>query len=164
MTRSLASSGNDILSGGNGDDTLRGGEGDDFLVGGNGNDTLIGGLEGGLGNIAAIDTLDGGAGLDLYVIQAMYGGYGDSDYAIIKGFNTANDVIFYFSKKLLKSLTKFLCSKETRASSRKKPFHCYLITELIMAFISDGTFQTTMYSTEHLDFDFLFMVMVATIR
>ncbi len=81
--------GNDTLSGGDGNDALRGEGGNDFLVGGNGNDVLIGGVIG----TVEIDTLDGGAGADTYAVQNFYGGFGDSDYALIRGFNTAQDVI-----------------------------------------------------------------------
>ena len=84
--------GNDILSGGAGNDQLTGEAGNDLLVGGNGNDTLVGGVLG-TNSGAAVDTLDGGAGADAYVVQYMYSSFGNSDYALIRGFNTANDVI-----------------------------------------------------------------------
>ena len=84
---------NDTLSGGDGNDTLTGGSGRDFLVGGAGNDVLIGGVLDSGDTVAAVDTLDGGSGRDRYVVQYMYGEFGSSDYALIKGFNTAQDVI-----------------------------------------------------------------------
>lgn len=86
--------GNDILSGGDDNDTLIGGNNNDLLVGGAGDDILNGGNLFSSGNsIAQIDTLDGGAGADTYVVQNMYGGFGNSDYALIKGFSTVQDVI-----------------------------------------------------------------------
>jgi len=64
--RLIGLDGNDILSGVDGDDTLDGGNGNDTLNGGNGNDSLLGGsgadtLNGDMGN----DTLTGGPGNDL---------------------------------------------------------------------------------------------------
>ncbi len=85
--------GNDVLSGGDGSDYLSGGFGDDLLVGGNGNDTLLGGELNTSGSVAQIDRLDGGTGADAYIVQYMYSRFGNSDYALIKGFSTANDVI-----------------------------------------------------------------------
>jgi serralysin len=86
----VGTEGDDTLSGGSGNDTLNGLGGDDFLDGGPGNDTLDGGsgnntlvgdrgtdlLLGRDGNDVLFgdvdgvqDTLDGGTGDDLYVIQ-----------------------------------------------------------------------------------------------
>ena len=94
--------GNDVLNGGNGNDTLNGidgndiltgGAGNDRLDGGNGADVLIGGTLGSSGSIAQIDVLFGRAGRDVYVVQDMYEGFGNSDYALIRGFSTADDTI-----------------------------------------------------------------------
>jgi VCBS repeat-containing protein len=69
--------GDDVLDGGAGNDQLFGGVGNDVLDGGDGDDTLFGGggidvLRGGAGNdrliAAAGSTLDGGEGLDTYVL------------------------------------------------------------------------------------------------
>jgi Ca2+-binding RTX toxin-like protein len=68
--------GNDSITGGGGNDVIRGNAGDDSLVGNSGDDTILGGaghdhLIGMDGNDAfddkdsAIDTVDGGSGIDL---------------------------------------------------------------------------------------------------
>ncbi|SEJ00294.1 Ca2+-binding protein, RTX toxin-related [Sphingobium sp. AP50] len=59
----LGYDGDDVLEGGEGDDILDGGQGLDFLFGGNGNDQL-GSLDG------AVETMDGGAGDDVYEIDS----------------------------------------------------------------------------------------------
>ena len=112
--------GNDILNGGDGDDTAGGGKGDDIIDGGIGNDSLTGwngndNITGGTGNdilkggdgldtltgvdpAAAqpgnneIDTLEGGAGADLFILgdgQVYYDDNGTADYALISTFNSA---------------------------------------------------------------------------
>ncbi len=65
---SIASAGNDMISGGSGNDVLRGSSGNDRLVGNAGDDRLEGGegddiLVGGAGR----DTLSGGPGADQFV-------------------------------------------------------------------------------------------------
>ena len=85
--------GNDTLNGIDGNDTLTGGAGNDRLDGGNGADVLIGGTLGSSGSVAQIDVLFGRAGRDVYVVQDMYEGFGNSDYALIRGFSTADDTI-----------------------------------------------------------------------
>lgn len=83
--------GNDVLTGGSGNDRFYGGNGNDTLNGQAGNDFLIGGV---LGTTALqIDTLAGGTGADTYVIQTMYSGFGNEDYALIQGFSTSDDTI-----------------------------------------------------------------------
>lgn len=102
--------GNDLLEGRNGDDNITGGEGDDTLKGfadndvligragddtldgGSGDDRLIGGILGTSGS-AQIDVLIGSSGSDEYVVELMYRGFGDDDYAFIQGFNRNDDVI-----------------------------------------------------------------------
>ncbi|NJL64051.1 MAG: calcium-binding protein [Methylacidiphilales bacterium] len=54
--------GNDNIYGGSGDDKLDGGSGDDYLNGGDGNDILDGGFGG-------ADTLEGGYGNDIYIVD-----------------------------------------------------------------------------------------------
>lgn len=68
--------GEDVLEGGRGDDTLNGSVGPDILIGGRGADTLDGGgdlgddiLVGGCDGAA--DTMDGGPGTDICVIEAL---------------------------------------------------------------------------------------------
>jgi len=78
------SAANDSLAGGAGHDLLKGGAGDDVLKGGAGRDTLEGGegddtLDGGAGD----DSLDGAAGDDL-----LYGGAGDDTLAGGSGSDT----------------------------------------------------------------------------
>ncbi|MEL6940039.1 MAG: FG-GAP-like repeat-containing protein [Cyanobacteria bacterium J06598_1] len=85
--------GNDVMFGDDGNDTLEGGLGNDRLYGGAGDDVLGGGLFGTAGSAPQIDVLYGGAGSDTYVIQDMYSALGDQDYAVIKGFNKAEDSI-----------------------------------------------------------------------
>ena len=91
--------GNDNLSGGRGRDLLTGGTGNDRLVGGNGRDTLIGvsPLLDGMSGMGEIDTLVGQAGGDTYLLgnesSRFYVGMGNSDYAIVRGFNSRQDTI-----------------------------------------------------------------------
>lgn len=96
--------GNDILNGENGNDSLQGGPGNDRLNGGSGNDVLIGAWPGsplppGLGET---DNLNGGAGVDRFVLgdavnvfyddnNAANPGFGD--LAIIGDFNPSQDRI-----------------------------------------------------------------------
>ncbi|NJM97753.1 MAG: hypothetical protein HC800_11870, partial [Phormidesmis sp. RL_2_1] len=82
-----AKGGNDRLEGGRGNDRLEGGIGDDRL---DGSDAIaLGKLE--------IDILGGGAGADRFILgsstQSYYLGGGNSDYAIIKDFEAAIDVL-----------------------------------------------------------------------
>jgi len=112
--------GNDIINGGDGNDTAGGGIGDDIIDGGSGNDSLTGwngndNITGGTGNdiikggdgldtltgvdsTAAqpgnneIDTLEGGAGADLFILgdtQVYYDDNGTADYALILTFDSA---------------------------------------------------------------------------
>jgi len=60
--------GDDTLLGGPGADSLTGGDGSDRLSGGDGNDTLNGGDFTQFGH-SGIDTMDGGLGDDLYIIE-----------------------------------------------------------------------------------------------
>ncbi|MEL6940041.1 MAG: calcium-binding protein [Cyanobacteria bacterium J06598_1] len=107
----VGGSGEDFLYGGIGDDSLEGGEGNDFIFGQDGNDTAIGGagsdvIYGGAGDDVLIggglsseglagqfDRLKGGAGSDTYLIGNSYAVDGDGDFAIIRGFNKAEDTI-----------------------------------------------------------------------
>ncbi|MEM9511796.1 MAG: calcium-binding protein, partial [Cyanobacteria bacterium P01_E01_bin.48] len=106
--------------GGNGNDTLKGGEGNDTLYGRAGNDRLLGEsgrdwLVGDLGNDTLagasiadlgrgdVDRLKGGAGADRYILGAsggkvyyddgLDGTSGVTDYARIRTFSKAEDVI-----------------------------------------------------------------------
>jgi len=69
--------GNDTLRGLGGDDHLEGNAGNDLLEGGAGSDTLLGGagddtLVGGSGAERDLDVLDGGVGVDRYVLGADF--------------------------------------------------------------------------------------------
>ncbi|MEL6494765.1 MAG: hypothetical protein AAFQ41_06535 [Cyanobacteria bacterium J06623_7] len=114
-------SNNDTLIGGLGNDQLNGDDNQDRLVGDEGNDLLLGGtqndlLEGGLGNDTLIgtnygnlevqlgeqDTLIGGAGSDFLILgdrdRMFYNDRnpntgGDTDYALIRGFDFDQDTI-----------------------------------------------------------------------
>jgi Ca2+-binding RTX toxin-like protein len=103
------------LKGKDGNDNLYGFKGNDTLIGGNGNDRLVGTYNG----KGEIDTLEGGAGQDTFVLHYMhYSGFngseraayddgllttfqnghfypspGLSDYALIKDFKTSEDKI-----------------------------------------------------------------------
>lgn len=75
----VGTEGDDSLLGGGGDDVLRGGRGADLLLGDAGNDTLYGGMG---------DTLQGGAGRDVFVPLAetyFYGGWGTTITDFIQG-------------------------------------------------------------------------------
>jgi len=103
--------GNDSLYGKDGSDTIDGGEGDDGIFGGEGNDIMVGGsgsdrIYGGAGDdtligygvnssasVAQIDILHGEGGSDTYVLDRMYAGEGDLDYASIRGFSRTDDII-----------------------------------------------------------------------
>jgi Ca2+-binding RTX toxin-like protein len=97
-------SGNDMLSGWNGVDFLFGDDGDDKMYGHAGNDSLYGGsgadsLNGGIGNDTlhggvdgSVDSLEGAAGVDLYILENYYsGGWKRRDTII--GFNSSQDRI-----------------------------------------------------------------------
>ena len=116
-------SGNDTLSGEGGKDRISGGSGEDRLNGGNDKDTLIGGsdndtLRGGNGDdrligveladsssqfgANEIDNLAGGGGRDSFVLGDPLRVYyddgnplsrGESDYALLSGFNIGHDSI-----------------------------------------------------------------------
>ena len=79
--------GNDFLYGGTGSDTLEGGAGNDVL---DGSDAIAAGY-------FETDILGGGLGADTFVLgnanQAYYLGGGDKDYALIRDFNAAEDII-----------------------------------------------------------------------
>lgn len=104
--------GNDELSGGTGDDELIGGEDNDNLFGEGGNDQLSGdngndvlrGTEEDTKGLNEIDTLNGGAGEDIFVLgfsAVNYFLYDDQnpitagilDYALITDFNPTEDTI-----------------------------------------------------------------------
>ena len=99
--------GNDTLEGNGGNDYLHGGANNDYLWGGAGNDTLVGGGEwnnlfGGDGNDIFIggngqDLMEGGSGRDRYIIgdedNIFYTNHTWYDHAIIKDFNTEQDII-----------------------------------------------------------------------
>ncbi len=97
-------SGNDSLDGGAGNNTLEGGEGNDTLLGGVGNDSLVGGdgndrLNGygtTVTNDSQIDTLNGEAGIDYFILGGTWGvSYvetGDG-YAIITNWDSTSDWI-----------------------------------------------------------------------
>ncbi|MEO0519584.1 MAG: hypothetical protein AAF171_20015, partial [Cyanobacteria bacterium P01_A01_bin.116] len=89
--------GDDSLFGNDGMDVLTGGEGNDFLNGGGGDDALIGDSLVASSN-AQIDTLFGGGGSDDYVVQDMYEGFGDNDYALIQNFSKSSDTIWLSSE------------------------------------------------------------------
>jgi Ca2+-binding RTX toxin-like protein len=74
-----ATSGNDVLVGGDGDDILWGGDGEDVLLGGNGTDKL----HGGTGN----DILSGGLGADDFIFGHSGGFNSDriTDYSFVQG-------------------------------------------------------------------------------
>ncbi|MFA7322180.1 MAG: calcium-binding protein, partial [Dokdonella sp.] len=67
-------SGNDVLYGQGGDDTLNGGVGSDYLYGGAGNDLLLNGGGG---------TLEGGEGVDTYVLSADGMDAGIGNYGMV---------------------------------------------------------------------------------
>ena len=67
----------DTIEGGNLNDSLAGGLGNDLIAAGTGNDLLYGGSPDGNGinaNIGGRDTLEGGAGIDDYIIDLEAGG------------------------------------------------------------------------------------------
>jgi Ca2+-binding RTX toxin-like protein len=79
-----------------GDDVLYGGSGNDTLEGGAGNDVLHGTDAVAVGYFEK-DTLNGGVGSDTFVLGdangAYYLGNGNLDYALIKDFNAATDIV-----------------------------------------------------------------------
>jgi Ca2+-binding RTX toxin-like protein len=98
----IAGEGNDNLWGGKGNDTLFGGSGNDLVSGDIGDDLLIG-VDVAQGNPGRgeIDTLIGAEGKDKFVLGDANNVYydrgnndgGNSDYALIKDFNSKDDVI-----------------------------------------------------------------------
>lgn len=91
--------GNDILEGNEGWDVLIGDVGNDLLIGGDGSDMLNGN---GTSFVVGIDTLIGGAGVDIFVLGDPERGYYDdqnpsasgiNDYALITDFNPNQDFI-----------------------------------------------------------------------
>jgi hypothetical protein len=93
--------GNDILLGGNDLDTLFGGAGNDILYGDDGNDELTGTNSTAKG-IGEIDILYGGSGSDTFILgntaNIFYDdgnplNMGKTDYARIKDYNQAQDII-----------------------------------------------------------------------
>jgi Ca2+-binding RTX toxin-like protein len=93
--------GNDMLLGGNDLDTLFGGAGNDILYGDDGNDELTGTNSTAKG-IGEIDILYGGAGSDTFILgntaNIFYDdgnplNMGRTDYARIKDYNQAQDII-----------------------------------------------------------------------
>jgi subtilisin family serine protease len=105
--RIFGGSDNDHISGGVGTDTLIGGFGNDTLDGGEGDDQLIGidPTSGGSGigfGAGEVDTLTGGAGSDTFVLADETRVYysdgdpsttGDSDFALIRDFDSSEDII-----------------------------------------------------------------------
>ena len=89
--------GSDRLFGQSGNDSLIGGAGNDSLSGDSGNDTLIGVNPTSASGASEIDTLTGGSGIDRFVLgqgsQVFYSSNGDSNYALITGFDPTQDVI-----------------------------------------------------------------------
>ncbi|NJM96063.1 MAG: hypothetical protein HC800_01575 [Phormidesmis sp. RL_2_1] len=87
ISQLLGESGDDFLEGGIGSDTLEGGAGNDVL---DGTDAIAAGY-------FEKDILGGGLGADTFVLgnanQAYYLGGGDRDYAVIKDFNAAEDIV-----------------------------------------------------------------------
>lgn len=92
--RIFGDGGNDTILGGLGNDNLYGNLGYDELLGGAGNDFLVGGQR---GNHVEIDTLTGGSGSDKFVLGDYHGNFysvaGNSDYALIKDFQTGQDTV-----------------------------------------------------------------------
>ncbi|GAB4380946.1 MAG: hypothetical protein Kow00121_38300 [Elainellaceae cyanobacterium] len=97
----FSQAGNDVLNGGAGNDILMGEGGNDLMFAGSGTDRLIGASSAGFG-VREIDTLVGGAGTDTFVLgDGVKDFYNDSnnsnrglgDYALIQGFNAAEDKI-----------------------------------------------------------------------
>lgn len=113
-----ADTGNDLANGGSGNDIVFGGQGNDNLIGEAGNDNLSGGkgndnLSGGNGrdrltgvdpytprsdfNSGERDTLTGGGEGDTFILgtgtEVFYDDLGNSDYALIEGFNLNQDSI-----------------------------------------------------------------------
>jgi hypothetical protein len=93
--------GNDMLLGGNGLDSLFGGAGNDILYGDDGNDELTGTNSTAKG-IGEIDILYGGSGSDTFILgntaNIFYDdgnplNMGRTDYARIKDYNQAQDII-----------------------------------------------------------------------
>ncbi|GFE71779.1 calcium-binding protein [Chroococcus sp. FPU101] len=88
--------GNDTMSGGSGADLLSGDSGNDSLVGGFGQDTLSGGegndILNGIGSILdltnSIDTLIGGSGDDIYLIDNLFG-----IDVVVEGANAGLDTV-----------------------------------------------------------------------
>ncbi len=80
-----ALAGNDRLDGGDGNDALNGGDGFDLELGGAGNDVLYGsgGTDARFSPAPDLDTLDGGAGDDLYI----------ADSTVYHGFNVEAEVV-----------------------------------------------------------------------
>jgi len=91
--RLFGADGDDKLFGHGDNDQLFGGEGNDTLYGGEGDDVLGGGTIGSVNETAQIDTLDGGAGSDLYIVEREHSLFGDADYAIIRSFDKTEDSI-----------------------------------------------------------------------
>jgi Ca2+-binding RTX toxin-like protein len=95
----LGGTGNDYLYGMDGNDALYGGTGSDYISGGNGSDRLIGAFQE-LDSLV-IDTLNGGAGSDTFVLGGGWGvSYTSADhlgegggYAVIEDWNPAADYI-----------------------------------------------------------------------
>jgi Ca2+-binding RTX toxin-like protein len=83
---------NDTLIGNGGNDTLFGEAGNDYLVGGNGNDYLDGYAS---FTNADFDTLEGGAGIDTFVLGNTRQGtfYRGNGHAVIRDYNPADDYI-----------------------------------------------------------------------
>ncbi|WP_413159940.1 calcium-binding protein [Capilliphycus salinus ALCB114379] len=90
--------GNDTVGGGGGNDTVIGGGGNDLVTGWNGNDTIIG-VDPDAANpgTGEVDTLQAGEGADLFVLgdelTAYYLGGDAADYAEVRTFNAAEDII-----------------------------------------------------------------------
>ncbi|WP_242056395.1 S-layer family protein [Nostoc sp. FACHB-152] len=94
---------NDNIRTGDGNDTIVGGAGNDTIIAGGGSDRLIGVAQNAVNpGLGEIDTLQGGAGGDIYIIgNAATTFYDDgnattsgtADYARIVGFNASEDLI-----------------------------------------------------------------------
>ncbi|WP_413161119.1 CAP domain-containing protein [Capilliphycus salinus ALCB114379] len=99
--------GDDLLNGGDGNDNVGGGVGNDTVIGGVGNDTVMGwkgndvliGVDPAAANPGTreVDRLQGGEDADTFVLgdelTAYYLGGNASDYAEVRTFNRAEDII-----------------------------------------------------------------------
>lgn len=89
----LGNTGNDYLNGWSGNDYLFGESGSDTLVGGSGNDFLYG-SDSTTYNSGEYDVLNGGSGMDTFVLGQSWGNhYQGAGHAIIQDYNSLYDYI-----------------------------------------------------------------------